>query len=53
MNTTQISHLVIASLAIIAMAVLQALGHGNADLFAMFGAAAGFGARGIAGGNTK
>lgn len=42
MNVNQISHSVLAVVAIIGIIVLQALGKGQADIFALLGGVAGF-----------
>jgi hypothetical protein len=42
MNINQISHSVLAVVAVIGIIVLQALGKGQADLYALLGGIAGF-----------
>lgn len=42
MNTNQIGHLALAAIAVIGIIVLQALGKGQADLYALLGGIAGF-----------
>lgn len=42
MNINQISHSVLAVVAVVGIIVLQALGKGQADIFALLGGVAGF-----------
>ena len=42
MNTNQIGHLALSAIAVIGIIVLQALGKGQVDLYALLGGIAGF-----------